>query len=189
MNKIKRWMNNSWLEEDNRNEVKDFLFKDLKIEVPFTEDNFKDSISIIFSDRKLSKKINIAQNIMEKLFEKNDFFLCEYGVIGINNKNKYIKGHPNKEDCIEYVNQNKDVWYCYNNITYCRINRGCFRFKRYIKDVVFKNNYCNDYVFIDINQKLAVTFDDYPGLLIVSKDNEKMRKLLLPFNDSIIFET
>ena len=188
MHKLEKWMNNSWIEENNSKKIKDFLFKELKMEEPFAENNHQYSISITFSDSRLSEKINIMKCIAEKIFETNDFFLCEYGVIGIDNKYKYIKGHPNKEECIEYESKNEDVWYCYNNITYCRINKGCFRFKRYIKDVVFKNHYCNDYVFVDIDRKLAVIFDDYPGILVITKDKKEIEKLLLSFKDNIVIE-
>lgn len=176
MHNIKSWMTESWIEENYKEDVKDFIFKKFQLEDPVAKNNIDNSLLIDLTSMKLKKRLKAASGILSTLLNENDFIFCEYGVIGIDKKRRYIKGHPHKENCFEFKSQNDDLWYCYDNITCCRVDRNKFKFHKYIKDVIFKNNFWNNYYFINLHEKFAIRVYDERGLVIVSEQLDETKK-------------
>ena len=103
MYKIKnRMCKNDWTEGDDNNDMKKFLTVECKIEDPVALNNPTCSIQLSLDELSFKERIKIMTDILEENLKDKEFFFCEYGSVGMCYKQKYIKGHYNKENCIEF---------------------------------------------------------------------------------------
>ncbi len=180
-------MDEDWFEENNNDIVKDFIFNKVKLEDPLSINNPQTCITIDLTSIKMCKRVRAAVCILADLLNADEFIFCEYGVIGIDQQRRYIKGHPNKENCFEFKSKAEDRWYAYDNITYIRVNKERFRFDRYVQDVIYKNYFWNNYYFISLNHNFAVRMYDERGISIVYENITPLKKVLASYKDLINF--
>lgn len=179
MHSLKKWMDEKWISENCNNKMRDFIVKQHLIEDPLIQNNPGKTITVDLTTVNLHQRLKMAEKVFSIFFNKDDFYFCEYGAIGIDKKKRYIIGNPNKENCFEFKSKNKDIWYCYDNITYLRVKPKTFRFYRYIKDVIYKNHFWNSYYFIDLKNMIAVRMYDERGMAILFDDEIVLQDKLL----------
>lgn len=176
---------NDWFNENRNFELKKFIQDKFLIEEPVYLNNIGNALQIDLTNCSKKKKIFLAVQIFTELLGNFDFYFCEYGAVGLNCK-KYITGRPNKVNCIEYLTTNPDIKYLYDNISYIRVCKKCFNFRRYVRDVICKKSFINLYYFIDLDRQIAIRMYDSRGMDIVC--NKELRKLLYEKYDFLISE-
>lgn len=177
MNKIKSWMcKNNWSAGDYNNEMKHFLTVEFKIEDPVHINNPDCSIQLSLDELSFKERIKMMTNILEENLKDKEFFFCEYGSIGIYYKNKYIKGHCNKENCIEFDTfyPGEGFCYTYKNITFIRVDKNTFKYAKYVKQAIFGKYSEGDYYFVNLKDKLVIRIYDYRGLVLLCKDERQL---------------
>ena len=186
MHKIKKWMcNDEWFSECRNSELKEFIQGKFSIEDPVYVNNSENALQIDLTRYYfLRKRISVAVQIFKDLLGDGDFLFCEYGAIGLSDLKRYVNGRPNKINCIEYQTANPDIEYSYSNISYVRVSRNCFRFRKYARDVMYRKNFWNRYYFIDLDRQRVVRMYDDRGMDILC--DKKLRRTLYGKYCSII---
>lgn len=177
MYKIKNWMcENDWTEGNYNNDMKQFLTVECKIEDPVALNNPTCAIQLSLNELSFKERIKIMTDILEENLKDKEFFFCEYGSIGMCYKQKYIKGHYNKENCIEFDTfyPGEGLSYTYKNITFIKVDKNTFKYRKYIKRVVLGKTEEGSYYIVDLNGKMVIRVYDYRGLVLLSKDENQL---------------
>lgn len=184
MHKIKNWMcRDKWFDDNNQDKIKRVV-REFCIEDSVYHRNHN-TIQLDFTSLPYSKRTMLLAEILEYTLNDNEFFFCELYAIGINLKHRYIKIHPNKENCVEYRTLNEDIVPLYDNLSFIRVDPNTFRFKRFAKDVFTKNGFINNYLFIDEKRNLVLKPYDERGIAIASKAKEYLRELFFRYEKYI----
>lgn len=184
MHKIKNWMcRNNWFDDNNQDKIKEIM-RELYIEDSVYHRN-QDALQLDFTMLSCKKRITLLTEILSFILNDHEFFFCELYAIGINLRNKYITGHPNKENCIEYQSLDDDVVPMYDNLSFIRVDPHTFHFHRFASDVMKNSTFINNYLFVDEKHRLVIKAYDERGMAIAGKDREYLRKLFCRYEKYI----
>ena len=138
-----------WFDEESNQEIRSFICQDFVFEDPVWQNNPQNAIQLNFTSIPKRKRSSFVVGFLHELLYGKDFFLCEYGSIGISDKKKLVKGHPSKENCFEFQGFNEDIDYLYHNVTYIKVRAGQLNIRHFVRSV-FKRvcPACNYYLIL-----------------------------------------
>ena len=170
-------MEDHWFDEENNQGIRSFICQDFVFEDPVWQNNPKNAIQLDFTLIPKRKRISFVIGFLRELLDEKDFFLCEYGSIGISDRVKLVKGHPPKENCFEFQGFNENIDYLYHNITYIKVRAGQFNFRHFVKSVFRKLYPAENYYLIDLIGRMGIRVYDERGCVIVAKDKNRLKEL------------
>lgn len=178
MHKIKKWMTKDhWFDEESNQEIRSFICQDFVFEDPVWQNNPQNAIQLNFTSIPKRKRSSFVVGFLHELLNGKDFFLCEYGSIGISDKKKLIKGHPSKEHCFEFQGFNEDIDYLYHNVTYIKVRAGQLNIRHFVRSVFKRVCPACNYYLIDLIGMMGIRLYDERGCVIVAKDKKKLEEL------------
>lgn len=166
-----------------------FITQDMKIDIPLSQNNPKESIELNLEDMDLVSATAEVKQILQFVLSTDSFWVCEYGTSDGDTflANNFFACEPSVE-ILEYHSELIDRdWFEYEKdaIACVRTSLPLFSLDAYIHFALRMEYLSNTIFLINPNKKFAVWIYDRRGMDIASKDVGLLLDLKNRFKDIV----